>query len=95
MKICLTNKSIIGGLWIDARISDGSKPFIDLPTVNGFPRKIEYLEKQEVELSKNQFVLYRMEADVVSPEDKVRFSAQIFKVPVDNLFDEQHDLGRY
>lgn len=65
--IRIRNRYVIGGIWIDARISDGSRPFIELPNAKDFPMALPYNVFVDIELPDNCDLIYRIEADPVTP----------------------------
>ena len=84
-KLKFRNNHVIGGIWIDARISDGSRPFSEEPDVKGFPRLLEYNVFVEIELPDGCDLLYRIEANPVRQGDQgaesyVFYAACIYRV---------------
>lgn len=87
-KLRFRNNHVIGGIWIDARISDGSRPFSEEPDVKGFPRLLDYNVFVEIELPDGCDLLYRMEADPIGSvdddrEEGIYYGVDIFKVSGD------------
>ena len=65
--IRIRNNYVIGGIWIDVRISDGSRPFVELPYATDFPMALPYNVFVDIELPDNCDLVYRVEADPVTP----------------------------
>ncbi len=81
MKVLFCNRHYIGGIWIDARLSDGSKPFCQCPNVLGFPKLVDYLEPSAMQVPEGYEILYRKELDVISASSDVTYHPRLFRIP--------------